>query len=671
MTFFSSRFSLQMRPRLASLTTTLAAGGLGLVTSAALAQPAALPAASIPPAPSALAQALGLAVDPGRVYPSMMNLDVDLSDAARKIFKIRQSLKVEPGRVTLRYPKWIPGEHSPSGTLDGLTGIRLQGGGQRLTWRRDAVDMFSLHVQVPQGVTQLDIEFQYLSPIGGGAFGQSASATSRLAQLEWNQVLFYPAGYAVKNIPVQASVKVPEGWQFATALEKDADVAGATRFKTVSVEHLVDSPLFTGKHFKRIDLAPGAKRPVFLNVVADRAANLEMKPEQIDQHRALVKQAVALFGSEHYNHYDFLLGLSEFTGTFGLEHHQSSDDRVTAEFFTDPELYAQAAGLLPHEYAHSWNGKFRRPGGLTTPDYQQPMKGELLWVYEGLTTYLGNVLTARSGMWTPADYRDQLAITAATMNAVSGRTWRPLQDTTDEAQILYTTPRAWSNWRRGVDFYPEGELIWLDADTKIRELSKGARSLDDFVRGFFGIRDGSFDVVTYEFDDVIKGLQDVQPYDWRGFLRERLDSTQAGAPLDGLARAGYKLTFTAEPSKAFKGAEKQRKHSDRSHSIGIVINNDEGKGGLNDVTWGGPAFDAGLAPGMKLIAVNAEDYSSDVLDAAITEAAKSRKPIELLLKNGGTYQTVQVPYFGGHRYPHLVREGAGPDRIELIVKPRN
>ena len=622
---------------------------------------AVAPAWSQAPAPAALSAS---------AYPGVMTLDVDLRDTTRKIFNVHQVIPVKGGALTLRYPKWIPGEHSPSGTLDGVTGVRISGAGKRIAWRRDPVDMYALNLQVPEGVASIELDFQFLSPMGGGGFGASPSATPRLAELEWNQVAFYPAGHAVARIMVQPSIRVPEGWQFATSLEQDGSADGKTRFKALTFEQLVDSPLFTGKHFKRIDLAPGAKRPVHLNVVADSAANLDIKPAQIQGHQALVKQAVAMFGAEHYRHYDFLLAVSEHTGSFGLEHHQSSDDRVGADFFTDPELYTQRAGLLPHEYVHSWNGKFRRPAGLTTADYNTPMKGGLLWVYEGLTEYLGNVLTARSGLWSVNDYREQLAITAATMNNVPGRTWRPLQDTADEAQVLYFTARNWSSWRRSVDFYPEGELLWLDVDTRIRELSKDTRSLDDFLRAFHGVNDGGMEVLTYEFDDVVKALQAVQPNDWRSFLRERLDSVEAGAPLEGLRRAGWKLAYTAEASKNYKGVEKDRKSVNRSFSLGVVVASDDNKGVLSDVLWGSPAFEAGLAPGMKLIAINGDDYSADGLDAAISDAAATRKPMQFLVKSASNFWTVSVPYYGGHKYPQLVRVDGTPERLDAIVKAK-
>lgn len=606
-----------------------------------------------------------------QAYPGKLSVDVDMREAPRKLFAVHEVIPVTPGALTLRYPKWIPGEHSPSGTILGLTALHFNAKGKPLAWRRQLSDMFAIDLQVPAGISKIEVDFDFLSPVGGGDFGQSTSATPHLAELEWNQVLFYPAGYPVRQMPIQASIRVPEGWQFATALEHESDSAAGTRFKTVSVEQLVDSPLFTGQYFRRLPLTSGTDVPVYLNLIADRPANLELKPEQIEHHKDLVKQAVAMFGAQHYGHYDFLLALSDSTGYFGLEHHQSSDDRIDAEFFTDPEFFLGGAGLLPHEYVHSWNGKFRRPAGLATQDYSQPMKGDLLWVYEGLTEYLGNVLTARSGLWNAEQYRDNLAVVAANMDHVPGRQWRALQDTADAAQLLYFAPHAWANARRMVDYYPEGELIWLDVDTRIRELSNNTRSLDDFLNAFHGGKNGAMDVHSYTFDDVVNALQAVQPNDWRGFLRQRLDTHEAGAPLDGIARGGWKLVYTDIATPTLRAGEKQQKVIDRLHSIGLIIANDDNRGTVADVLWGGPAFDAGLVPGVKLVAVNGENYTPEILDAAIGDAAKSHKAISLLIRNTSTYSTVQLAYFGGQRYPHLVRADGAPDRLSEIVKARN
>jgi predicted metalloprotease with PDZ domain len=611
-------------------------------------------------------------------YVGTVELAVDLTAARQRIFRVHESIPVKPGPLVLLYPKWIPGEHIPSGPLDAVAGIRITAGGQRIAWRRDLLNMFALDLQVPAGIDRIELEFQFLSPSAGGRFGQGISATEQLVELEWNQVVFYPAGYYARQIAVQPSVVLPQAWDFASALEP-ADPSGSTgRFKPVDLETLVDSPLIAGRHFKRIDITPDGAPAVHLNLVADRPANLAATPEQVKQQQALVREAYALFGARHYAHYDFLLTLSDRTAHFGLEHHQSSDDRTYADFFTSPEHYLVGSSLLPHEYVHSWNGKFRRPIGLLTPNFDVAAKDDLLWVYEGLTTYYGEVLTARGGMWTPDQFRDHLAVVASRMSYMTGRTWRPLQDTADEASVLYLTPRAWHNWRRGTDFYEEGSLIWLDVDTTMREASHGTRSLDDFARAFYGVDDSRVAPLGYSFDDIVTGLNHVQPYDWRAFLTGRLQSTGAAAPLDGLARGGWKLVYTEEPSGYSKALEKAQHTIDLSSSIGLVIagagmdgpHGTERVDTVADVVWGGPAFDAGMTPGMKLIAVNSDEFSVDVLKDAIKAAKDGTHPIELLVENSGTFLTLKVDYHGGIRYPHLERIENTEDRLSAIAKAR-
>ena len=627
-----------------------------------------LAAAAVFSAPAARSQTAEPLDQP---YPGTLTLNVDFTDAAQKIFRVHEVIPAKPGPLALHYPKWIPGEHGPTGTLDGVTGVVITAGGKRVAWRRDLVDMFMLRLDVPAGATAVEVDFQFLSPTGGANFGASASVTPKLLVVEWNQVVFYPAGYVARRVMLQPSATLPASWGYATPLERASEAGGKVQFKPVDLENFVDSPLIAGKNFKRVDLAPGVTPSAHLNIVADRPENLVITDEQLARHRALTTQAYALFGARHYGHYDFLFTLSDSTGHFGLEHHQGSDDRLGAEYFTDPDAHLNGASLLPHEYVHSWNGKFRRPASLTTPNFNVPMKGDLLWVYEGLTEYLGDVLAARAGLWTSEQYRDNLAFVAARMSGATGRAWRPLQDTNDEAQILYNISDAWYNWRRGVDFYDEGELIWLDADTTIRELSNGARSLDDFIHAFYGIDDGKFNVVTYTFDDVVAALDKVQPLDWAAFLRARLDTTEPGAPLAGLARGGWKLTFTEKPTDLFKADEKIRKHTNLMDALGVLIDTGDTAGALIDVRWQSAAFEAGLAPGMKLIAVNGDKFTTDVLKDAIATAKNSPAPIELLMQSGDTFSTVKVNYHGGLRFPHLERIPGAPDRLTDIAKPRS
>jgi predicted metalloprotease with PDZ domain len=600
-------------------------------------------------------------------YPGLIHLAVDATDLQRHIFNIQETVPVRGGEhLVLLYPQWLPGNHSPTGRVDKVGGLILSANGARVPWVRDVVDMFAFHVDVPAGATSLDLQFQFTSPVGEPNEGRVVM-TPDMLNVQWNAVSFYPAGYFVRQMMVEASVRFPEGWQYATALETASTDGGVVKFKPAPYEKLVDSPIFAGRYFKRLDLDPGGVAPVHLNIVADRADLLEIKPDQLEAHRAIVKQAYKLYGSHHYDHYDFLLALTDQLGGIGLEHHQSSENSLPPTLFTEWDKNADTRDLLPHEYTHSWNGKFRRPADLWTPNYNVPMRDSLLWVYEGQTQYWGFVLSARSGLLSKQQTLDAIAATAALYDHRVGREWRTLQDTTNDPIAALRRPLPWRSWERSEDYYSEGELVWLDADTLIREKSGDHKSLDDFAHLFFGVENGSYAPATYEFDDVVKALNAVQPYDWATFLRARLDGHGPGAPLDGLARGGYKLVYKDMPSDFLKAAEARRKMTDLSYSLGMVINS-EAK--LIDVLWNGPAFKNGLTVGTQLIAVNGIAYDTDGLKRAIKDATQNSAPVELLVKNSNRFRTVKFDYHDGLRYPHLERDGNTPPRLDQILTPR-
>ena len=599
-------------------------------------------------------------------YAGTLTLALDLTDAPKKVFRVAETIPVTPGPLTLYYPKWIPGEHAPSGPIQNVTGLVIKANGKQLAWRRDLREMYAIHLDVPAGVKQLDLAFQFLSPGDGGAFGASASSTPKLVDMEFNQVAFYPAGHYTRQITIAPSVTLPVGWKFGSALEVASQSGATTTFKPVTFNNLVDSPLIAGAHFNRVDLDPGAKVPVHLNVVGDGADDVKLTDKQLAGQRAMVQQTLKLFGAHHYGRYDFLLTLSDHTGHFGLEHHQSSDDRLPANFFTDDTMHMLAASLMPHEYVHSWNGKFRRPADLWTPTFMEPMQDDLLWVYEGLTDYWCGVLTSRAGLWSAAQYRDSLASIAAAMAHRTGRGWRSLQDTADAAPLTYFGGGGWINWRRGTDFYPEGQLLWLDVDTQIRELSHNKHSLDDFARAFYGMDSGSYVTRTYAFDDVVGTLNQVQPYDWASFLRQRLDYTGTELPEHGIERGGWKLVYTDKPNDMDKAMEKVRHGVNLAYSLGLSAGSN---GQIFDVQWDGPAFKAGLVPGLSIVAVNGKDYSPDALKDAVTAAKGGRSPIELLVKNVDTYSSYRIDYHDGLKYPHLVR-ATGKDLLGDIAAAR-
>jgi len=601
-------------------------------------------------------------------YPGVIKLNVDATDLARRIITVRESVPVTvPGRVTLLYPQWLPGNHAPRGQIEKLAGLVVKANGQRIPWVRDTVDVFAFHVDVPPNVSALDLEFQFVSAVAPDQ-GRIV-ITPDMMNLQWNSMLLYPAGYYARQIPVDLTLKLPEGWQFGTSLETASSAGAVTTFKTTSLETLVDSPMFAGRYFAKVDLTPNMPGPgnVSLNIVADRPGLLVAKPEHLAAHRQLVTQALKLYGSRHYERYNFLLALTDQMGGIGLEHLQSSENGTVPGYFVEWDKSADVRDLLPHEYAHSWNGKFRRPADLWTPNFNVPMRDSLLWVYEGQTQYWGVVLAARSGLITKQQALDSIAATAATFDVRVGRAWKPLQDTTNDPITAARRPLPWRSWQRSEDYYQEGELIWLDADTLIRELSGGRKSLDDFAKTFFGINDGSTVPVTYTFDDVVAALGAVQRHDWAAFLRARLDAVGGPAPLDGVARGGYALTYTDTPTEFFKLSEARRRGTDLTYSLGMTLGRE---GRVTAVQWDGPAFQKGLTIGAQVVAVDGLAYDADRIKEAIKDAAKDGKPIELIIRNGDRFSTVAFDYRGGLRYPRLVRAEKTPARLDDILAPR-
>jgi predicted metalloprotease with PDZ domain len=571
-----------------------------------------------------------------------------------------------PGPLTLVYPQWLPGEHGPTGPIADLVLVKVAAGGETLAWRRDPVEMTQFLVDVPAGADALEVDLDFLSPAETGGFTSGSSATANLALLSWNQMLLFPKGRSSDELTYAASLRLPAGWKYGVALPVTNETPEKIEFAPVSLTTLVDAPLLAGSHFKTIELSAGAT-PHRIHIAADSDAALAAPPAVVTAWKRLVGETGALFGARHYGSYSFLLTLSDHTAHFGLEHHESSDNRVAERTLIDDDERRTSADLLAHEMTHSWNGKYRRPAGLQPGSFEKPMHGDLLWVYEGLTQYLGEVLAARSGLWTLDEYRDSLAITAATMDLQGGRAWRPLQDTTTAAQILYPARADGTAWRRSVDFYPEGALLWLEADALIRRESAGAKSLDDFCRLFHGGESGPPRVVTYTFDDVVAALQRVVPYDWRGFWRSRLDALGPRAPLGGLAASGWKLAFTDKLPKMQESTEERRKLVDERYSIGFVVNKQDSL--IPDVVPDSAAAQAGVGPGMKLLAVNGRRWSRDTLRDAIRETQTLGRPLELLVENGEFVRTHRLDYDGGLRYPHLEPDPGQADVLTQILQP--
>jgi predicted metalloprotease with PDZ domain len=602
----------------------------------------------------------------GSAQDSTVRLRVDATDAPRRLFHIRMTMPVKAGPMTLLYPQWIPGEHAPTGPITDLVGIKIEGSGQPIPWKRDSVNMYAFHLTVPSGVASLEIALDLISAPESSGFSSGGSATTELAVLNWNQFILYPQGASPEKLSYQAALRVPHSWRYGTALPIASESGDDIEFLPAPLGTLIDSPVSTGAHYRTVELGRDGDIAHYLHLAGDSDRALEISAEDIVHYRNLVKETGALFGSRHYRDYHFLLTLSDHIARFGLEHHESSDDRIDERGLIDENLRKVNADLLPHEFTHSWNGKFRRPSGLATTDYSQPMKGDLLWVYEGLTQYLGEILTPRSGLYTPEEFREGLARVAADLDRKSGRTWRPLEDTAVAAQLLYFARDDYADYRRGVDYYDEGTLIWLEADVMIRQLSNGQKSLNDFCRAFHGGPGGAPALKPYTFEDVMAGLNSVQPYDWSRFLRARLESTAPHAPLGGIENGGWKLTYDSSASMLWRAFEEEDKNINLTYSVGLVVRED---GMVQDVSVGGPAQKAGIAPTAKLIAVDNRQFTPTVLRETVQKTASGKRTIELLVKSGEYYSVHRVEYEGGEKYPHLVRDETKPDILSKIIEP--
>jgi predicted metalloprotease with PDZ domain len=602
-----------------------------------------------------------------------MTVRADLTEAPRGLIRATLSIPAKPGPLTLVYPQWIPGEHRPSGPIVDLAGLKFTAGGKAVSWRRDLVDMYAIHLDVPAGADALDVTLEYLASSGGDS---GPITTSQMVILSWNMIVLFPQGSDAGKVTVQPSLVLPPDWKYGCSMEEAGQDNGAIRFKPLSLEMLIDQPVVAGRHFKQFDLTPGEKPRHSIDAAADSEGALAMPDERLKAYRRLPGEFAAVFGKRPYERYHFLLTLSDEIHFSGLEHHQCSDNRVAERALIDDDLFRSTAFLLTHEYFHTWNGKHRRPAGLLSPDYQKPMQDDLMWVYEGLTEYYGDLMAARAGLWKAEDFQDQIAATVARLAATQGRTWRPLQDTADMAPKLYGSSRHWGMRRRGVDFYDEGELIWLDADTLIRQKTSGKKSLDDFCRAFHGEGKGGPalggqkpSVIPYHVDEVYSTLNSIVPNDWKSFFNRRLMSLDPQPPMGGLTQGGWKLVYNKKPNKILAASNKANKRIDLRFSLGLMLSS-EGGHAIIDVVPGSPADKAGLGPGMNVVAVNERKFDEDLLNVAIDDTPKS-KAVDLLIENGSYMQTKKLSYDGGPRFPHLERVESSPDILSKVIEPRS
>jgi predicted metalloprotease with PDZ domain len=597
--------------------------------------------------------------------PQNITVALDATEAPRRLFHSHMEIPATPGPMTLLYAKWIPGEHGPTGPIQSIVGLRITAGGSPVKWDRDPVDMYSFGITVPPQTATINIDLDFAA--SAGQFTAGRSADPNLAVISWNALLLYPKGRPAEDIMVSPSLRMPDGWRFATPLPVEQAAGSQVRFKPVSLASLVDAPIEIGSHLRVIPLITTDGLPHEIDLLSDSDSAMITPADFVPKYNNLVTQAGLLFGARHYRDYHWLLTLSDNVEHFGLEHHEASDDRTYEAALAKPEDRNNVAGLLAHEYVHSWNGKYRRPQGLLSPDYDQPMQGALLWVYEGLTQYLSYILPPRSDLWTPEYFREQLAMTASTLEHQYGRRWRPLGDTTVSAQLGYGAPREWWSMRRGVDFYDESVYIWLEADVTIRELTGGKRSLDDFCRRFYGGTSGMPAVRPYTFEDVVTALNDTVAYDWRSFLNTRISGLDVHAPLGGVARSGWKVVYNETPNTIPLTGPEDDRISDYTLTVGLTLRKD---GTISDITPEAPAAVAGLAPGMKVIAVNGRRFTTDLLDTAIRDSKGGSTPIAFLVENTDFFKTYTVNYSGGLRYAHLERDSSKPDVLSDIIRPR-
>jgi predicted metalloprotease with PDZ domain len=608
--------------------------------------------------------AVALTSSPATAAPTIQ-LSVDATEATSRIIRVKETIPLAPGQSTLVYPKWLPGEHGPTGPLNDIVDLRFESKGKAIEWKRDPLDMFAFHLDLRQTTKEVTATFSYVTGTGARGAAAPSSSTAQLLVIKGNQVVLYPQGAAASTIQVTASVTFPTGWQFATALQSLASsVATTAKFAPSSLETFVDSPILAGAHTKQWDLTPKGGPPHRLFAAADSEEALKLKPETLAGYRKLVAETGALFGARPYGQYTFLVALSNHIPHGGLEHHESSDNRMMEDTWIDDGRLLFRSALLSHELAHAWNGKFRRPRGLATTDYQQPYDTRLLWVYEGFTSFLGEVLAARAGLRSLDDARDLLAITAAGMDASTGRSWRSVADTAASSQIIGNSVRAWRNSRRGLDYYPEMYLVWLQADALIRQLSHDTRSLDDFCKLFYGMVNGKPDVVPYDRADVVAALNKIAPNDWDAFFQSRVEGLIETASLEPLRALGWTLSFKPEPSKAFRSLESASKETNLIHSVGFAVTEE---GAIADVSPSSAAAKAGLAPNMQIVAVNGRKFSSARLRTAVEES-KQRGFVEVIVENADFFSTKRILWKQGHRYPILTRIEGQPDRLSLVLK---
>ncbi|HEY2475379.1 MAG TPA: hypothetical protein VGI19_11335 [Candidatus Cybelea sp.] len=593
---------------------------------------------------------------------SPATLVLDATRAPEGFMEVHERIPAVSGLYTVVYPKWIPGEHGPTGPLNDLAALRISAGGAPLDWRRDPIDLYAFHVNVPPSAHAIDVDFDVLMNAPNDMM-----ATHSVAVLNWNRALLYQDGIDSHQYFIKPSIVLPPGWEYATALRGANRSGNRVDFAVTPLNMLVDSPLDMGRYVQKWNLWREGAAFVELDAFADHPQNLDISPSLLRAYQRVPAETFAMYGSRHFEDYHALLTLSDVLGFQGIEHHQSSDNRASDDFLTEPDESLAGGDLVTHEFSHSWNGKYRRPADLTTPNFQVPMQTDLLWVYEGMNQYLGDIISFRAGIREPKLYPEYLATAYAEMDYETGRAATPLIDLTTGAPYFYTAHGEYGGIRRNAgDFYTEGELLWLDVDTIIRERSHGSRSLDTFLHLFTLPPLTGPIVKTYTREEVESLLGQVEPYDWHAFFQRLVYQPTTHPPTDELARAGWKMAYTSTPNKFIVAEESDNHGIEGWYSYGAVLN---ASGVVRDVREGSAAWHARLAPGMKVLAVNNQEFSADVLEYAIKKAQHTNAPIVLITSQTGWFQTLSLDYHDGIRYPHLERIAGTPDMLASIAAP--
>ena len=596
-------------------------------------------------------------------YPGTIELNIDATDVQRGLFRVTETVPVPAGQtdLILQLPEWLPGHHSPRGPMNLIADVHFLAGGKELVWNRDPIETYAFHVTVPAGTKEVTARFIHTSPLQKSE--GSIVMTPEMLNLQWNAVSLYPAGYFVRQIPFKPTVTVPAGWQVFTALDGQQRKGDTVTWAKVDYEQLVDSPIFAGKYARQWDLGHNVK----LDAVADEAKDLELAPEHLAAFKKLVEEAYAAHGAFHFDHYDFLVALSDKLGGIGLEHQRSNESSLDPESFIKWKAEDYDRNVIAHEFNHSWDGKYRRPAGLWTPDYRQPMQNQLLWVYEGQDQFWGHVLSARSGTQTKETVLGEIANSAGYYSTQAGRQWRSVEDTTFDPIVDWRRPQPYGDLSRNEDYYNEGMLVWLEVDQIIRQGTKGAKGIDDFAKAFFGVRPGDIGQLTYTFDDIVSTLNGIYPYDWATFLKDRLYRPGQPAPVKGIEMAGYKLVWKDKPNPYAAAREKSGKSTSLTYSLGFSA---DGEGKVSGTLWNSPAFNAGVVTGSQIMAVNGQAYSGEVIKDAVTAAKTSKEPIQLLVKRGDRFMTVPIDYHGGLRYPWIEPASKGEQPLDRLLAPR-